>query len=173
VHATGRPESLAPAIQRALGEMDSRVAIYDVRPLEDYVAGARATRRFTMLLAAAFALSALLLTGIGLYGVLAYTAAQRRQEISVRRALGAAARQLVGGIVREALRFAIAGCVIGVLVTRAVVTLLESQIFGVGGMDLATYAAAIGLVLAATFVACVIPAYRVLAVSPMESLRGE
>jgi putative ABC transport system permease protein len=173
VHTTGDASALVPAVQAALREMDPRVAIYDARPLADYVTGARATRQFTMVLAAIFAVSALLLTAVGVYGVLAYAAAQRRQEISVRRALGADARQLVVGVVREALRFALVGGVIGLLAARAVATLLAGQLHGVNGIDVATTAAAMGLIVAATLAACAIPAYRVLRVSPTESLRAE
>jgi putative ABC transport system permease protein len=173
VHTTGDLDALVPAVQSVLGEMDPRVAIYDARPLDDYVAGARATRRFTMILATLFALAALLLTAVGLYGVLAYAAAQRRPEIAVKRALGAGARQLVGGVLREGLRFAGAGCAIGVLAATAVVGLLQGQFYGVSGTDITTYAVAIALVVAATVTACAIPAYRVLTISPMDSLRAE
>ena len=121
--------ALAPEVRAAVSALDPRAAIYDVRPLQTYVEDARAARRFTMLLAALFALLALTLTTVGVYGVLAYAVAQRRHEIGVRRALGATGADVMRDVLREGLMFAVVGSVAGLAIAAAVGRLLQSQFY--------------------------------------------
>jgi predicted permease len=173
VRTTRDPASLAPDIRAAIARLDPRLPIYDVRPLETYVAAARAARRFTMLLAAAFAIVALLLACVGVYGVLSYAVARRRHEFGVRLALGAAPTRVVRDVMREGLALALAGCAAGLAVAMASSRLLDTQLYGIGSRDPATFMAGAAVLGAAAAMACWIPARRATMVSPVEALRTE
>ncbi|HSC27504.1 MAG TPA: FtsX-like permease family protein, partial [Vicinamibacterales bacterium] len=173
VSTSGEPLSIAHAVREAALSLDPRCAIYDVRPMTDYVESARATRRFTVVLAAAFAVAALALTCVGVYGVLAYSVAHRRHEFGVRRALGADAGHVLRGVLREGLTFAIVGCAAGAAGALVVGRLIQTQLYAVQPHDPASFVAAITLILAGAVIACGVPAYRAIAVSPMEALRTE
>jgi len=165
--------SLAADVRKAIASLDARLPIYDVRPLDGYVEGARATRRFTMQLAAAFALVALALACVGVYGVLAYSVARRRHEFGVRLALGAEPRRVVVDVMREGLRLAAIGSVVGVAGALAASRLLETQLYGVRPHDPVSYAGTIAVLAVAAAIACWIPARRATSVSPMDALRTE
>ena len=126
-----------------------------------------------MLLAAAFAATALFLTCVGLYGVLAYAVAHRRHEFGVRRALGADAGQVMREVLREGLGFALTGCAGGILGAVVVAQLLQSQLYAVHPRDPITYVAATSLILGSTILACWFPAHRATTISPMDALRSE
>jgi putative ABC transport system permease protein len=163
--------TVVPQIRAAVAAVNPAVPIYEPRPLADYVDAARATRRFTMLLAAAFALTALLLTCVGVYGVLAYAVEQRRHELGVRRALGADAARIVGTVLREAMVFVLAGCAIGVAVALFAGELLRSQLYAVNPNDPLCAVVAILLVVAGALAACAVPAFRAMRVTVLEVLR--
>jgi predicted permease len=167
------PMSLANEVRAAIAGVDRKLAIYDVRPLDAYVGAARATRRFTMQIAVAFAIAALVLTCVGVYGVLAYTVAHRRHEFGVRRALGADASHVIREVMREGFGFAAAGCAGGLAGALVAGPLLQGQLYSVHPRDPLSFTIAIGLVLAGAAIACGIPAYRAAIVSPMEALRSE
>jgi len=173
VRSTRDPASLAPDIRAAIARLDPRLPIYDVRPLESYVASARASRRFTMLLATAFAGVALLLAAVGVYGVLSFAVTRRRHEFGVRLALGASPARVVRDVMGEGLRLAVAGCIAGIAIALATSRLLATELYGVEPHDPATFAACAAVLAAAALVACWIPARRSTAVSPMEALRAE
>jgi putative ABC transport system permease protein len=173
VRADREPASLTADIRAAIGRLDPRLPIYDVRPLETYVASARATRRFTMLLAAAFALVALVLACVGVYGVLSYAVARRRHEFGVRLALGAAPARVVREVMREGLALAVAGCAAGLVLAAISSRLLGSQLYGVGPRDPLTFGAGAVVLGVSAAMACWVPARRATAVSPMEALRTE
>ncbi|PYR93911.1 MAG: permease [Acidobacteria bacterium] len=167
------PASLAPDIRAAIARLDPKLPIYDVRPLDRYVASARATRRFTMLLAAAFAIVALLLACVGVYGVLSYAVARRRHEFGLRLALGAAPTRVVGDVMREGLALALVGCAAGLGIATGSSRLLDTQLYAIGPRDPATFVAGAAVLGAAAAIACWIPARRATTVSPMEALRTE
>ena len=126
-----------------------------------------------MLLAGVFAASALALTCIGVYGVLAYAVAVRRHEFGVRRALGADTRQVIREVLREGVKFAAAGSTVGLAAAALAAGLLQSQLYAVHPRDPITYGASLGLILCGAALACWIPAYRATAISPMDALRTE
>jgi ABC-type antimicrobial peptide transport system permease subunit len=173
VRSNRDPASVAPEIRAAIARLDPRLPIYDVRPLEAYVASARATRRFTMLLATAFSVVALLLACVGVYGVLSYAVARRRHEFGVRLALGAAPARVVREVMLEGLALALAGCAAGLALATASLRLLGTQLYGVSPRDPLTFAAGAAILGIAAAVACWIPARRATTVSPMEALRTE
>lgn len=173
VRTAGDPEALIPAVRDVLAGVDSRAAIYDARPLETYVEGARATRRFVLQLSMAFALSAFALTCIGVYGVAAFAVASRRRELAVRGALGATATRLAGDVLRECLGTAAAGCLVGLAAAAVVARFLQGQLYAVESGDPLAYVAAVLLIAAGTAGACTVPAYRAVAIDPIEALRSE
>src|SRR4029079_18305540 len=148
----------AHTVRRQIGSVDASLPIYDVRPLDSYVEGARGTRRFTMQLAAAFALGALPLACVGVYGVLAYSVARRRHEFGVRLALGAEPRRVVVDVMREGLRLAAIGSLVGVGRAAAAARLVRHQVYGVRPPDPASYAGTIAVLAVAAAIACWIPA---------------
>ncbi len=167
------PTALAADVRAAVAALDPRLPIYDVRPMETYVESARSIRRFTMLLAAAFAACALALTCIGVYGVLAYAVTVRRHEFGVRRALGADTVQVMREVLREGLTFAVVGSAAGLAGAAIAARLLQSQLYAVHPRDPMTYGVSLALILCGAALACWIPAHRATAISPMDALRTE
>ena len=167
------PAALVPSIRDVVRELDPSLPIYDVRPLSAYVEGARATRGFTMQLAIVFALLALALASVGIYGVIAYSVTLRRREFGVRRALGARAGQVVALVAREGARLVGRGVAAGVIGAAVATWFLRSQLFGVGPWDAWVYAASIPVLLAAATAACLVPALKASAANPADALRSE
>jgi predicted permease len=173
VRASGDPAALAPAIRQAVAQLAPSMPVYDVRPLADYAAKARATQRFTMMLAATFAVVALILACVGVYGLVAYAVAQRRHEFGVRLALGAQPSAIIGLVLSDGMRLTVAGLVMGVVGGVAGTRLLQNQLFGVSSHDVASYAIAVPALGACAVVACLLPAWRAGANSPVIALRGD
>jgi predicted permease len=173
VKAAGDPASLMPAIREVLKGLDASLPIYDVRPLSMYVDTANATRAFTMRLAVLFAIVAVLLASIGIYGVVAYTVALRHREFGVRRALGAQTAQVLGLVARDGGRLLARGVVAGVAGAAFMAWLMRGMLYGVSPWDLRTYAAAIPVLVVAGVIACVLPARRAMTVNPVDALRAE
>jgi putative ABC transport system permease protein len=167
------PATLVSDVRTAVSQVDPRLPVFEVRPLERYVEGARSARRFTMLLAVAFAASALLLTCIGVYGVLAYAVATRRRELGVRRALGADTVAVIGEVLREGVGLALVGCGAGLAMAALTARWLQMQLYAIHSRDPITYVIAIAVMLAGAALACWIPAHRATAISPMDALRTE
>jgi predicted lysophospholipase L1 biosynthesis ABC-type transport system permease subunit len=167
------PESLAPTLARALREVDPDMPLTDLRSMEVRVADSLATRRSPALLAGVFAVTALLLATIGLYGVMAYSVAQRTHEFGIRLALGAQRHDVLGLVLGQGLRLIVIGLVAGLAVALLLTDALSSLLFDVRGNDpfaLAAIAALLGFVAA---VACFLPARRATKVDPMVALRAE
>ncbi len=170
VRASLRPESLALALQRVVRQIDPETPVNDLRSMDTRIADSLVAQRSPALLAGVFSLIAALLVGVGVYGVLSYAVAQRRREIGVRMALGAQPGQIRGQFLAVALRLLIAGTILGAvgawLTGRAIQTLL----FQVPPLHLATLAAATGFIGAVSLVACLVPAQRATRISPSEAL---
>jgi predicted permease len=167
------PPALAADIRAAVAAFDPQLPIYDLRSLKTYVQGARSIRRFTVLLAVAFAAAALALASIGVYGVLAYSVAVRRRELGVRRALGANTAQVMREVLREGLGFAVAGSAGGIAGAAIAAGMLRNQLYAVNPRDPITYIVALALVLGSAALACWIPARRASAISVMDAMRIE
>ena len=165
--------ALAPAVQRAIWSVDRNQPIVRVATMDALVTATAAERRFAMILFQAFALAALALASVGIYGVLSGRVAERTREIGVRAALGASPRDVAGLVVRQGITLTGIGVAAGVggalLASRALVTLL----FGVGRLDVVTYAGVIALLLAVAVVACLLPAWRAAKLDPAMTLRAE
>jgi len=165
--------ALAADVRQAVARLDRNLPVYDARPFSEYLAAASGAQRFAMVLAGAFAAAALLLACVGLYGVVAYSVAQRQREFSVRLAVGALPGQVRGLVVGEAMRLAAAGLALGLPAAVLAARLLRSQLFGVTPHDPVTYAAALGVLTLAAVGAAWLAARRALASSPFDVLRAD
>jgi putative ABC transport system permease protein len=167
------PLQVESAVRAALAELNPLVPMYGIRTGDERAAVAVAVPQFLMTLMASFALIALVLTAVGLYGVLSYTVARRRREIGVRIALGAGRRAVVGLVMREAMTLVVAGLISGAVLASLTARLLERVLFGVKpGDPLVLVAGCVVLVLAG-LTASYLPASRAASVDPMQALRTE
>jgi predicted permease len=173
VKAESDTAALMPAIRDTLRKLDPSLPIYDVRPLAAYTEGANAIRRFTMQLSVLFALVALTLASVGVYGVIAYSVATRHREFGVRRALGAQSTQVVALVARDGARLLLRGLLGGLAGAALVAWLMRGLLFGVSPWDPSTYVTAIPVLIAAGLLACLLPARRAIATNPVEALRAE
>ncbi len=173
VRTSGDPTALAANLRGIVASIDGDTPVDEIRTIEALVAGSLSRRRFTMLLLVAFALVALGLGAIGIYGVLAYTVGQRTREIGLRMALGATAGDVQRLVVRQGIGLAAAGALVGVAGALAATHAMRGLLFGVGPTDPVTFAA-VPLVLAAVAIlASWLPARRAAGVDPMSALRAE
>jgi predicted permease len=167
------PLAIAPDLRTTIASVDRHLPVSDVHQFDDAVSTSVATRRFTMLLLAAFAAMALVLALAGVGGVLAYAVAKRTREIGLRLALGAEPRGLVRFVLARGMQPVIVGWLIGLAAAFWLSRLMASLLFGITPSDPATYAiVSLGLIVT-TVVACYLPARRVLLVDPAVSLRAE
>jgi putative ABC transport system permease protein len=173
VRTEGPPERFASAVTKAIRSIDPEQPVFGVKPMEKVLAEASAERRFSLLLLTLFAGIALLLSAIGIYGVMAYTTTQRRHEIGIRMALGAAGRDVLGLVVVQGMRMVVIGLGIGLVGAWALSRVLTSQLFGVTPRDPLTYLSVALLLGTVALAASWIPALRATRVDPMISLRSE
>ncbi|HEU5219808.1 MAG TPA: ABC transporter permease, partial [Gemmatimonadales bacterium] len=169
----GRSGNLFPAIREIIRRVDAEQPISDVRPLREVVELQTATRRTQLQVLGALALVALVLTGIGIYGLLAFLVAQRAREIGVRLALGAEPRRVAGMIVGEAGRWALAGCLAGAGIAYLAARAMSALLFGLGPADPVTFGAGIGVVALVTLAGALVPALRAVRISPLLAMRAE
>ena len=167
------PAALTSAIRRELGAMDSALPLRSIRVFDEYIARSLARTRFNALLLSIFAGTALLLTAIGIYGVMAYSVAQRTNEIGIRIALGAAQSSIFRLVVGQAMLLVAISLAIGLAGAFAATRLLSSLVFGVGLWDPLTFASIVLLISAVAFVAAWLPARRASRVNPIIALRAE
>jgi putative ABC transport system permease protein len=164
---------LATALRREVRELDADTVISDVITLQDALGASVIGPRFRTLLVGGFALCALVLAAIGIYGVMAYSVAQRTQEIGIRMALGARRSNLIGDVVAQGLRLALAGTAVGVAGALLVTRLLASLLFAVKPTDALTFAAGPVILIAVALLASFLPACRAAMVDPVIALRHE
>ncbi len=167
------PESITEPLRTAVLRVDPNLPIYDLQTLEGRVDGSLQTRKTPMLLLALFSGMALLLAALGVYGVLAFSVGQRTQEIGIRMALGAAARDVLNLILHQGGRLIVMGLVIGVIGYLAVSRLLQSLVYDISPLDTRSVAAAALVLCGVGLIACFLPARRASRVDPMVALRDE
>ncbi len=173
VRSTVPPAALTAAIRRVIGELDPGVALGDVETMDQVMDASMAVVSMTMLLLTVAALMALVLSAIGLYGVVAYIVGERTSEIGVRMAVGAPAGQVAREVVRRSARLALVGAAAGVLGALAVTRLLRSLLFEVSPGDPVTLFAVAVLLVGVALLASYLPARRAAALEPMTTLRVE
>ena len=167
----GPPLDAASGIRQAASRFDASAAIYQFRPLEDVVARSIARQRMAMLLLSILSALALVLAAIGVYGVIAYLAAQRTREIGVRMALGATRGDVLQLVLGQGMRIALAGIGVGIVAALGLTRLLAKMIYGVGATDPVTFGAVALLLTAVALFACYVPARRAMRVDPTSALR--
>ncbi|HET9088319.1 MAG TPA: FtsX-like permease family protein, partial [Acidobacteriaceae bacterium] len=173
VRTKKNPAEMAGSIRKAVWSADPAVAVPSVSTLGGVAADSVANRRFETDLLLLFAISALLLAGLGVYGVVTYSVTQRRQEIGLRIALGAQRRNIYAQVLREGLSPVMIGAVAGVAVAYGSARLLASLLFEVSAYDPAIAAGAVAVLLLAATLSCLLPARRAAHVDPMVALRDE
>lgn len=173
VRTTSQPGAVTAGVTNAIHQLNPGLPIFFVATMEDFVADSLSQQRFNMLLLAVFAGVALFLAGIGIYSVLAYTVRRRVREIGIRMALGAQTSDVVRMIVGEAMKPTAIGLVIGVAGALALGRFISSLIYGVKASDLSTFAAVSLILVAVSFAASIVPAYRATLVEPTNTLREE
>jgi putative ABC transport system permease protein len=169
----GDPASVAAVLRRAVADIDPELALSNVRTLADLAAGSTRPQRQNTLLLGVFATAAVLLTLIGVYGVIAQIVAQSARELGVRLALGANGRSIVALTVRRALVMALIGVAAGSLVAAVAAPALRSMLYGIGPRDPLTFALVIAILLASAAVAAYVPARRILRLDVLATLRVE
>ncbi|MFL6213550.1 MAG: ABC transporter permease [Blastocatellia bacterium] len=174
---TGGPATMIPTIRSTITAMDSTLALNNTRTMAQVMAESLARPRFNMLLMSLFAVVALVLAGVGIYGVMSYAVTQRTHEIGVRMALGASSKQVLKMVVRQGMVLTLVGVGIGLAgayaVTALIRSLLSGLLFQVGTHDPLTFAGIALLLALVALLACLIPARRATKVDPMIALRYE
>ena len=161
------------AIRQIITAFDPDLPLYDYVSLEDFIFKTNAPIRFYAYSLVLFALIAIGLAGVGIYGLMNYAVADRLHEIGIRISLGATRRQVVGMVVGQGLRIAVAGIVVGLAGALATTGILRQFLFEIEPWDPPTYALAAALVLAISLVSCGLPAWRATRVNPVVALRRE
>jgi putative ABC transport system permease protein len=167
------PASLASAVRGQVTALNKDQAVFNVRTMEQIVAQSIAPRRFSMLLLTVFAVVALALAAIGIYGLMSYVVAQRTREIGVRMALGAQSGSVLRLVIAQGMKLALAGVALGLVVSVALTQTIKNLLFGVSASDPATFGVIALLLTGVAFVACFVPARRATKVDPMIALRHE
>jgi ABC-type antimicrobial peptide transport system permease subunit len=171
IHTNGDPMSVAGPMRQLMKSQAPDVPLIDVRSMHDAVKFAVWTHRLFGTLMAVFAVLALVIAAVGLYGVMAYNVAQRTQEIGIRMALGADARAVVNLVVGQALRLTLIGAGIGFAAAYALTRFMTSQLFGISATDPPTYIGVVFILALSSVLAAWVPAHRATRVDPMRALR--
>jgi len=167
------PLGQLPALGAAVREVDSQIPVYQPRELDEVVHESFSQQRFLALLLGLFAGLALVLAAVGIYGVIAYSVAQRTHEIGIRMALGAGWRNVMGMVLREGMVMAVAGVVAGLAGAWGLTRFLASLLYGVRPTDLITFVSVPLVLVSVSFLACYVPARRATRVDPTVALRYE
>ena len=173
VRTTSDPHAFVSAVTKRVGALDKDLPLFGVKTMDEYLAASVAAPRFNTTLLSIFAAVALVLTIVGLYGVMSYSVAQRTNEIGIRMALGAQTRDVLGLIVGQGLKLVLTGLVVGLLGALALTRLVATLLFGVTTKDPLTFIGVAVLLSLVALLACLIPARRATKVDPMEALRYE
>ena len=173
VRTSADPTQVVNAIRQAVWALDSEQPVYDVSTMEERLSESVAPRRFNLLLLGIFAVLALGLAAVGIYGVMSYAVTARTHEIGVRMALGASGSAVLKLVVGGAVKLAFLGVVVGIFAALAVTRLISSLLYQTRATDIGTFTSVSLLLLAVAFLAAYIPARRATKVDPMVALRYE
>jgi putative ABC transport system permease protein len=173
VRTVGPPLSLAATVERSINAIDKDLPVFNIQSMDQLLGIDIAQQRLTMALLVGFAVLALLLAAIGIYGVIAYSVSQRTHELGIRIALGARNRDVLGLVLWQGMRLALIGVALGLIASFALTRLMRTLLFGVEATDPMTFVALSLLLAIVALVACWIPARRAAKVDPMVALRDE
>ncbi|HEX6879406.1 MAG TPA: ABC transporter permease, partial [Terriglobales bacterium] len=169
----GDPYALVPALKQAVNDINGKMVFYDELSMKDVIRDSLLARRFLRLLLGAFAVLALVLAAIGIYGVVSYFVGQNTHDIGVRMALGASRNTVLGLVLSDALRMACIGILLGAAVGFGATRIMRSLLFGVGSGDPVTFVVVAALLAAVAVLASYLPALRATRVDPIIALRCE
>jgi putative ABC transport system permease protein len=165
--------AVASAVKTAVAQVDPDLPIGDVKTMEQIIEDSTGEPRFRSFLIASFAVLALMLAAVGVYGLISFTVTQRVPEIGVRLALGASPRQVFTQVIGQGLKLAVIGIAVGLLASAAATTLVSGLLFNTSATDPIVYGSLAVLLLAMAALACYVPARRAMRVDPMTALRSE
>ncbi len=167
------PVSLVPAVRSQVAQMDKNLALFNVHTMDSVVGQSAAQQRFQATLLSCFAAMALLLSAVGLYGLLSYLVVQRTLEIGVRIALGAQRRDVMGMILGRGVTLAVGGLAIGIVASVALTRFVRGLLFGVQPLDVLTFVGVSSVLLLVSLLASSAPAYRAARLDPIKTLRDQ
>ncbi len=173
LRTAGSPLAQVGSIRHALNQINSQQVMYNIQTMDEIISVSLAARRFSMVLLGIFAALAVVMSCVGIYGVISYLASQRTHEIGVRMALGAERRHVLQMVLGEGAKMALLGVAIGLAAALGLTRLMANLLFGVSTHDPLTFAGVAGLLILVALAACYIPARRATKVDPMEALRYE
>jgi predicted permease len=170
---TGDAARLGSAIANEVRAIDANAPIYDTATMTERLSDSVARQRFAMTMLAAFAMFAMLLAAVGIYGVLSFFVMQGTPDIAIRMALGARRESILALVLRQGMGLALAGIAVGLIGAYSMTQLMRGMLYGVNAADPVSYAAAVAFLGLVALVACYVPARRASGVNPMEALRSE
>jgi predicted permease len=173
VRTSADPASLSQAVVGAVHAEDPNVVVYQIRTMQDLLYNSLARQRFSTSMLGAFALFALILAAVGVYGVMSYLVTQSTHDIGIRVALGAQRGNILGMVAGQGMKLAAAGVVAGLIGAAALTRVMSSLLFGVSATDAVTFSLVAALLLAIAMIATYVPARRATRVDPMVALREE
>jgi predicted permease len=173
LEVAGDPSAFASNVRRAIAGIDPDIPAYKIRPMTEVVGNSAAHQAFTTLLLGSFAVLALLLSAVGLYGVLSYLIARRTSEMGIRIALGASRSEVCRLVLVQGLRPACIGLIAGLAGAVALMRTMQSLLFEVAATDWITFLSAPALLMLVAVIACVVPAWRAACADPVQALRSE
>ena len=169
----GRPEDLVAPVRAAIMDIDPSQPVYHVKPMSRLMADSVLPRSMAATVVGTFSVVALVLSIVGVYGVVSYAVTQQMPEFGIRLAIGATPRSLIGMVMRRSARIMVAGVTIGAAASAAAAGLLENLLYGVSGLDPATYAMSVVVLMTSGLAACLFPAWRASSAEPLAALRAE
>jgi predicted permease len=173
IRTRGNPVDIAASARAAVASIDAGLPLADLRPLSEVVSAASGQPRFTTLVMSFFAIIAVFLAALGLYGILAYSVEQRVREIGVRVALGADKREIFRLIIGAGMRLALVGAAVGVPSALALTRVMGGMLSGVSSADPVTYIVVVGMLVISALLASYLPARRATCVDPIVALRAD
>jgi predicted permease len=173
MRTSGDPRALVTALRSEVQSIDRRVPLYGVKSMTEHMTWALFGPNMAATLSLAFGIVAILLSAIGLYSVMAYVVSQRTREVGIRMALGANRHDVMKMITTQGMRLALAGVVIGLILSLGVARVVSSLLIGISGYDVATFAVVSALLASVALIACYLPARRATKVDPLVALRYE